>query len=61
MAIQTTVLQQSLRPSAIRVLMQNLAALALGVIILYLVGFAPMDIVHNAAHDTRHTITFPCH
>jgi len=26
-----------------------------------LVGFLPVDAVHNAAHDTRHSVTFPCH
>ena len=38
-----------------------LAAAALGVMILWAVGFAPAGIVHNAAHDTRHTMAFPCH
>jgi cobalt transporter subunit CbtB len=38
-----------------------LAAAALGVMILWAVGFSPAGIVHNAAHDTRHTMAFPCH
>lgn len=39
------------------------AALAavLGVIILGLVGFAPLDVLHDSAHDVRHTNGFPCH
>ncbi len=32
-----------------------------GVIILFSVGFAYSTPVHNAAHDTRHTLAFPCH
>ncbi len=41
--------------------LQLLAAAALGVIILFGVAFAPMDMAHNAAHDTRHSVAFPCH
>ena len=41
--------------------LQIFAAAALGLIILFGVGFAPMDIAHNAAHDTRHSVAFPCH
>lgn len=36
-------------------------ALLLGSLLLFLVGFAPMPAVHNAAHDTRHSAAFPCH
>ena len=38
-----------------------LAAAALGLIVLWAVGFAPIETVHNAAHDTRHAMAFPCH
>ena len=40
---------------------QMAAALILGVVVLLGVGFAPMDVAHNAAHDTRHSFAFPCH
>ena len=33
----------------------------LGVFMLYGVAFAQSEILHNAAHDTRHAITVPCH
>jgi cobalt transporter subunit CbtB len=33
----------------------------LGVVMLFAVGFAPLNIVHNAAHDARHVHAFPCH
>jgi cobalt transporter subunit CbtB len=38
-----------------------LSAMLLGSALLFLVGFAPMPAVHNAAHDTRHSAAFPCH
>jgi len=41
--------------------LQLFAAAALGIVILFGVGFAPMDMAHNAAHDTRHSVAFPCH
>jgi len=39
------------------------AALAafLGVFLVWGVGFSPIGVVHNAAHDTRHSTGFPCH
>jgi cobalt transporter subunit CbtB len=33
----------------------------LGAFLIWDVGFSPIDIVHNAAHDTRHSSAFPCH
>jgi cobalt transporter subunit CbtB len=38
-----------------------LAAILLGVVILYAAGFASAPLLHNAAHDTRHSQGFPCH
>ena len=35
-------------------------ATALGVVILLAVGFAP-GVAHEAAHDVRHGMAFPCH
>ncbi|MCJ8300786.1 MAG: CbtB-domain containing protein [Pseudomonadales bacterium] len=40
---------------------QILAALALGLMLVLFVGFAPMEVIHNAAHDARHAFAFPCH
>jgi len=39
----------------------GIGSLFVGLAFIYLVGFAPMMTVHNAAHDTRHTSAFPCH
>jgi len=38
-----------------------LLAGGLGAVMLFGVGFAQIDAVHNAAHDTRHAVSFPCH
>ena len=43
------------------VALQNMAAIAFGALVLFAVGFLPMDVAHNAAHDTRHALVFPCH
>ncbi|MCO5065509.1 MAG: CbtB-domain containing protein [Rhizobiaceae bacterium] len=46
--------------SSSRVLQLALAGL-LGLFIVGFSGFAPMEVVHNAAHDYRHSMAFPCH
>jgi cobalt transporter subunit CbtB len=37
------------------------AAAVLGLSILFVIGFVQSSRMHNAAHDTRHAISFPCH
>lgn len=36
-------------------------AALLGVFIVGGVGFSQLEAVHNAAHDYRHSMAFPCH
>ena len=36
-------------------------AALIGVFILFGVGLAQPDSLHNAAHDARHAFAFPCH
>jgi cobalt transporter subunit CbtB len=36
-------------------------ALVLGLGLIFLTGFAYPEVIHNAAHDTRHGLSFPCH
>ncbi len=36
-------------------------AVLLGVVMLFSAGFSQSTSFHNAAHDTRHTLAFPCH
>jgi cobalt transporter subunit CbtB len=40
---------------------QALLALIFGVFVIGVVGFSHLDVVHNAAHDVRHSNAFPCH
>ena len=42
-------------------LAQSLMAMALGLFIVGVVGFSHIDVIHNAAHDVRHSNAFPCH
>jgi cobalt transporter subunit CbtB len=42
-------------------LTQSLMAMTLGLFIVGFVGFSHIDVVHNAAHDVRHSNAFPCH
>jgi cobalt transporter subunit CbtB len=36
-------------------------AMAAGMMLLLVVGFAGPQVLHNAAHDSRHALSFPCH
>jgi cobalt transporter subunit CbtB len=36
-------------------------AALLGLVLVGGVGFSHIDVVHNAAHDYRHSMGFPCH
>lgn len=36
-------------------------AILLGVFIVFGLGFAGPEVIHNAAHDLRHGLVFPCH
>ena len=42
-------------------LSQALMSMVLGLFIVGVVGFSHIDVVHNAAHDVRHSNAFPCH
>jgi cobalt transporter subunit CbtB len=50
------------RPAALKDrLIPALMAAALGAVLLFGAGFASMQALHNAAHDSRHSAGFPCH
>jgi len=55
----------SLDTSDVGVSSQRLALLMLlaGAVLIFTVGFAQGSggVFHNATHDTRHAVTFPCH
>jgi cobalt transporter subunit CbtB len=42
-------------------LVAALLAATLGLALLFVSGFAPAEVLHNAAHDWRHANNFPCH
>jgi cobalt transporter subunit CbtB len=39
----------------------GIACLFIGASAIFMVGLSDMSVAHNAAHDTRHAIGFPCH
>ena len=41
--------------------MQLALAGLLGLFVIGFLGFSHMEVVHNAAHDYRHSMAFPCH
>jgi cobalt transporter subunit CbtB len=43
------------------VVLSAVLAMSFGVFLVYGVGFANSTTIHNAAHDARHAISFPCH
>lgn len=45
----------------VSVVLQAVMAMALGLFVIGMVGFSHIDVVHNAAHDVRHSNAFPCH
>ena len=62
-----TVAATSLDTSDVGVFSQRMITAVLmfsaGEVLLFVVGFAQGsgNFMHNAAHDTRHAATFPCH
>ena len=43
------------------VLWPSIAAIILGAFLVFGTGFAQPSALHNAAHDGRHSLAFPCH
>ena len=37
------------------------AVFLFGAALVFVVGFAHSSVLHNVAHDTRHSLAFPCH
>lgn len=57
----THVSVENSQATTLSTLTQNLSAILFGAIILFAVGFMPTEAAHNAAHDARHALAFPCH
>ena len=54
----TTLTVTAARSSAF---VQIIAAMAVGVVLVFASGFAQSQTLHDAAHDMRHSTGFPCH
>jgi len=59
--MSTTALTQT--PTGVRSqrLLVTFGSILMGLSLVYFAGFSHLDLVHNAAHDTRHSSGFPCH
>jgi cobalt transporter subunit CbtB len=51
----------ALAPAKAEALKAAAVALILGFGLVWIAGFAYPASVHDAAHDTRHALSFPCH
>ncbi|QGM96123.1 CbtB domain-containing protein [Methylocystis parvus] len=52
---------RTLSASRIESLKAAFVALVIGLGLVYGAGFANSETVHDAAHDSRHALSFPCH
>ena len=57
----TVLTQTQVRAESATGLMPIVAAAAAGVFLIFFAGFAQATVFHDSAHDTRHTLAFPCH
>lgn len=53
--------QDTAQSSARTGLLPIMAAALVGVTLIYFAGFAKASVYHDSAHDSRHTLAFPCH
>jgi len=58
LSAQSSALQTAARSQT---LVAALLAALLGLVVIWGVGFSHISVVHNAAHDVRHSNGFPCH
>ena len=58
---QQTVATEQSQAFTLSTTLQIAAALAIGSLLIFVVGFSHLEIAHNAAHDARHAFAFPCH
>ncbi len=61
MTANSSVNSAALASSRLEALRAAAIALVLGFGLVWLAGFAYPESVHDAAHDTRHALSFPCH
>lgn len=49
------------QPARLEILGASLAAIVFGMFLVFATGIAQPEAVHNAAHDSRHSFSMPCH
>lgn len=59
--MSTNVLTHTTSRSLGNRLMMTVGSIFVGLSLVYFAGFSHIELVHNAAHDTRHSSGFPCH
>ncbi len=59
--MNNTAAVRTLATSKIETLKAAFVALVIGLGLVYGAGFANSESVHDAAHDSRHALSFPCH
>jgi cobalt transporter subunit CbtB len=59
--MSSTVFTQATSHSRGNRLLVTFGSILIGLSLVYFAGFSHMELVHNAAHDTRHSSGFPCH
>lgn len=59
--VTNSTLRVATRTTSLSKPLQIICAILLGSVILYGAGFVNSAVVHNAAHDIRHSQGFPCH
>lgn len=61
MTVSSVISKPARAASAVESKAASLMAILLGAFFIFMIGFSHIDVVHNAAHDTRHSSAFPCH
>ena len=61
MTVQTRAFASSQSTPRSKALTAAMVALVAGLGLVFTVGFAHPELLHNAAHDWRHSMSFPCH
>ena len=56
-----TTITKTISISVSQRIVAGLVVVFVGSALLYTVGLSHMAVAHDAAHDTRHSIGFPCH
>lgn len=60
-SIRTAAAPDAARVNGLSAAGPALAAIVFGAFLLWGAGFAHSDLIHDAAHDSRHSFAFPCH